>query len=77
MSYGIPLPPRQILNADGPPPSGHSELFSGRPNRAFSSLVPRLGILAIVVLSRRFRDSFLSVTWGRAEGFGSLSCISL
>jgi len=33
--------------------------------------------LAIVVITRRFVDSFLSVTWGPAEGFGSLSCTFL
>jgi len=47
------------------------------PQPDFTVRVLGFGILAIVVLSRRFFDSFLSVTWGPAEGFGSLSCTFL
>ena len=47
------------------------------PQPDFTVRVLVFGILAIVVISRRFFDSFLSVTWGPAEGFGSLSCTFL
>jgi len=74
MGHGTALRPWHNLNADGVPPSRNSQQLSRRPDRAFSVRVLGLGILAIVVLSRGFLDSFLSVTWGPAEGFGSLSC---
>ena len=47
------------------------------PQPDFTVWVLGFGILAIVVISRRSVDSFLSVTWGPAEGFGSLSCTFL
>jgi len=47
------------------------------PQPDFTARVLGFCILAIVVVSRRFVDSFLSVTWGPAEGFGFLSCTFL
>jgi len=77
MGHGIALPPWHILNADVSPSSGHSRLGSRDPNPRFTVQVHGQGILAIVVVSRNFLDSFLSVTRGPAEGFGSLSPIHL
>jgi len=33
VDHGIALPPWSLINADAPPPSGHSRLLSHRPNR--------------------------------------------
>jgi len=77
MGHGIASPPGQILNAEASAPSGLSGKLSRRLNRRFTVPVLGMGMLAIVVVSRNFLVSFLSVTWGPAEGFGSLSCTSL
>jgi len=77
VDHGIALPPWSLLNADASPPSGQSRPLTHLPLTATSRGAFWLGILAIVVVSRRFLDSFLSVTWGPAEGFGSLCCTFL